>query len=586
MSCWSRDGLVRRRSRRGRRGQRQGDFPLVPVAVGLYSTAFNIFNTAIMFRSSRRSRFLARSATAAPTTRRTTARRDISSLAGARTSRRGSSPCRRKRRFSKASRLPGDRRSAPKTSMRSSPTTSRSTVSAGVPATPRDAAPNCPHQADMLASLVEEETGPQPRRTLFQIAVVPSARSWARPGASQRHPRRGGDGDAGHHAQRCRQGAESLAAAADVCSRYRRCATAASRPTCRGRSAVHPDPAGQCRAGVLSDRAYRCRAPLGVARGSRRRHPPRHRPGWLGLRRSGRIGYEAMALHPTRRSILAGATLAGLLPVAPGRRKRPRAGRRWWAPGRPSPISIVSRWAKGYHRWVAGGGTIPIAGGGLDDPPSGAMLDYEPIGSLGGIMRVRERAVDFGASEMPLKSEELRKLGLVQFPLLIGGIVAVVNIDGIGPGQLQLTGQALADIYLGGSRSGPIRRSRRSIRRSPLPDAKIVVVRRSDGSGTTFNFTDFLSKASPLWKQKVGSDLLVTWPEGTTAPRAMTASRGWCGRPGTRSATSSSRTPSRTGWPLPASAILPATSSPPRRKHSRLPPPAPTGRPRATSSCC
>ena len=149
-----------------------------------------------------------------------------------------------------------------------------------------------------------------------------------------------------------------------------------------------------------------------------------------------------MALHPTRRSILAGAILAGLLPVAPGLAQEATGRAPVVGAGSTFAYPVVSRWAKGYHRWVAGGGTIPIAGGGLDDPPSGAMLDYEPIGSLAGIMRVKERAVDFGASEMPLKSEELRKLGLVQFPLLIGGIVAVVNIDGVGPGQLQLTGQA------------------------------------------------------------------------------------------------------------------------------------------------
>ena len=124
-----------------------------------------------------------------------------------------------------------------------------------------------------------------------------------------------------------------------------------------------------------------------------------------------------MALHPTRRSILAGATLAGLLPVAPGLAQEATGRAPVVGAGSTFAYPVVSRWAKGYHRWVAGGGTIPIAGGGLDDPPSGAMLDYEPTGSLAGIMRVKERAVDFGASEMPLKSDELRKLGLVQFPL-------------------------------------------------------------------------------------------------------------------------------------------------------------------------
>jgi phosphate transport system substrate-binding protein len=226
-----------------------------------------------------------------------------------------------------------------------------------------------------------------------------------------------------------------------------------------------------------------------------------------------------MALHPTRRSILAGVTLAGLLPVAPGLAQEVTGRAPVVGAGSTFAYPVVARWAKGYHRWVAGGGIIPIAGGGLDDPPSGAMLDYEPTGSLAGVMRVRERAVDFGASEMPLKSEELRKLGLVQFPLLIGGIVAVVNVDGVGPGQLKLTGQALADIYLGRVQnwSDPSLKALNPL--IALPDAKIVVVRRSDGSGTTFNFTDFLSKASPLWKTKVGSDLLVSWPEGTVGAK-------------------------------------------------------------------
>ncbi len=226
-----------------------------------------------------------------------------------------------------------------------------------------------------------------------------------------------------------------------------------------------------------------------------------------------------MMLHPTRRSILAGAAAASLLPVAPAFAQEATGRAPVVGAGSTFAYPIVARWAKGYHRWVAGGGDIPIAGGGLDDPPSGPMLDYEPTGSLAGIMRVKERAVDFGASEMPLKSEELRKLDLVQFPLLIGGIVAVVNIDGIGPGQLRLTGQALADIYLGRVEKWSDPSLKALNPQIVLPDARIAVVRRSDGSGTTFNFTDFLSKSSPLWKEKVGSDLLVTWPAGTTGAK-------------------------------------------------------------------
>lgn len=227
-----------------------------------------------------------------------------------------------------------------------------------------------------------------------------------------------------------------------------------------------------------------------------------------------------MTVHPmTRRSILAVAALASLPPVAPALAQEVTGRAPVVGAGSTFAYPVVSRWAKGYHRWVAGGGNIPIAGGGLDDPPSGPMLDYEPTGSMGGIMRVKERAVDFGASEMPLKSEELRKLELVQFPIVMGGIVAVVNIDGVGPGQLRLTGQALADIYFGKIQNWSDPALKALNPQIALPDAKIAVVRRSDGSGTTFNFTDFLAKASPLWKEKVGADLLVTWPAGTTGAK-------------------------------------------------------------------
>ena len=178
---------------------------------------------------------------------------------------------------------------------------------------------------------------------------------------------------------------------------------------------------------------------------------------------------------------------------------------------------VISRWSKGYQRWVSGGGEFPAAGSGLDDSPTGPALDYEPTGSLAGTMRVKEAAVDFGASDVPLKSEELGKLGLSQFPIVIGGVVAVVNIGGVGPGEIRFTGELLADIYLGKilTWADPaIKAINPSLK---LPDAKIAVVRRADGSGTTFNFTNYLSKVSPQWREKVGSDLLVSWPTGVGA---------------------------------------------------------------------
>lgn len=178
---------------------------------------------------------------------------------------------------------------------------------------------------------------------------------------------------------------------------------------------------------------------------------------------------------------------------------------------------LVARWAKGYQRWVAGGGEFPAAGSGLDDPPAAPPLDYEPVGSLGGIMRATARSVDFGASDMPLKPEELQRLGLAQFPVVIGGIVAVTNIPGVGPGKLKLTGPLVADIFLGKVEiwSDPAIAALNPDLK--LPNAKIAVVHRSDGSGTTFNFSDYLSKVSPDWREKVGSDLLLKWPTGIGA---------------------------------------------------------------------
>ncbi len=143
------------------------------------------------------------------------------------------------------------------------------------------------------------------------------------------------------------------------------------------------------------------------------------------------------------------------------------------------------------------------------------MLDYEPIGSLAGTMRVKSRAVDFGASDVPLKPAELQSLGLIQFPIVIGGVVAAINLDGIAPGALKLTGPLLADMYLEKVQSWADPAIRALNPDLNLPGARIELARRSDGSGTTYNFTNYLSKVSPQWREKVGSDLLVKWPAGT-----------------------------------------------------------------------
>lgn len=178
---------------------------------------------------------------------------------------------------------------------------------------------------------------------------------------------------------------------------------------------------------------------------------------------------------------------------------------------------VISKWASAYQRWLANGGDFPAANAGLDNAMPGIAVDYEPVGSLAGTMRVKQAAVDFGASDVPLRADDLAKINLVQFPLVIGGVTAVVNIDGVAPGAIRFDGPALADIFLGkiDNWSDPAIKALNPDLK--LPDAKIAVIRRSDGSGTTFNFTDYLSRQSAAFKEKVGSDLMVPWPVGSGA---------------------------------------------------------------------
>ncbi|HVO87895.1 MAG TPA: phosphate ABC transporter substrate-binding protein PstS [Casimicrobiaceae bacterium] len=164
--------------------------------------------------------------------------------------------------------------------------------------------------------------------------------------------------------------------------------------------------------------------------------------------------------------------------------------------GATFPYPIYAKWAEAYKA------------------KNGVGMNYQSIGSGGGIAQIKAKTVDFGASDAPLKPEDLKASGLMQFPAIIGGIVPVVNIEGIGPGALKLTGPVLADIYLGKIKNWnekPIADLNPGVK---LPNELITVVRRSDGSGTTFNFTDYLSKVSQEWKSKVGSSTAVAWPEG------------------------------------------------------------------------
>jgi phosphate transport system substrate-binding protein len=224
-----------------------------------------------------------------------------------------------------------------------------------------------------------------------------------------------------------------------------------------------------------------------------------------------------MTQASTRRIFLGGsAALLSLLPTLL-RAQDVLGGTAVTGAGSTFAYPMLSKWAQGYQRWVAGGGHFPAGNSGLDDSPTGPVLDYEPSGSLAGIMRVKEGAVDFGASDAPLKTGELAKLKLGQFPIVIGGIAAVVNIDGVAPGQLKLSGPVLADIFLGKVDRWSHAEIRALNPDVKLPDAKINVVRRADGSGTTYNFTHYLAAVSPEWKDKVGSDLLVPWPVGAAA---------------------------------------------------------------------
>src|SRR5215475_3181565 len=145
---------------------------------------------------------------------------------------------------------------------------------------------------------------------------------------------------------------------------------------------------------------------------------------------------------------------------------------------------------------------------------TGNTVSYQPVGSSIGVGLIKKAAVDFGATDMPLHPEELEKLGMMQFPIVIGGVVPVVNIEGVKPGEIHFTGQVLADIYLGKLRSWrdpAIQAINPDLR---LPNVPITVVHRIDGSGTTFNWSNYLSKVSPQWKITVGEGTSVEWPLG------------------------------------------------------------------------
>lgn len=145
---------------------------------------------------------------------------------------------------------------------------------------------------------------------------------------------------------------------------------------------------------------------------------------------------------------------------------------------------------------------------------TGQTVNYQSIGSSGGITQIKARTVDFGATDMPLPPAELEKLGLGQFPLVIGGVVPVVNLEGVKPGALRFSGPLLADIYLGKVKVWNDPAIQQLNRDAKLPPTPIVVAHRLDGSGTTFNWVNYLGKVSPEWKEKIGEGATVDWPIG------------------------------------------------------------------------
>ena len=164
--------------------------------------------------------------------------------------------------------------------------------------------------------------------------------------------------------------------------------------------------------------------------------------------------------------------------------------------GATFPAPVYAKWADAYNK------------------ATGARINYQSVGSGAGIRQIKAKTVDFGASDMPLTDEDLAKDGLLQFPTVIGGVVPVVNIKGIAPGQIKLTGQVLGDIYLGKITKWNDAALTAINPGVPLPDADISVVRRADGSGTSFIFTNYLSKVNAEWKAKVGEGTAVNWPVG------------------------------------------------------------------------
>lgn len=164
--------------------------------------------------------------------------------------------------------------------------------------------------------------------------------------------------------------------------------------------------------------------------------------------------------------------------------------------GATFPAPLYSKWAADYNK------------------ATGVKVNYQSVGSGAGIKQIDSKTVDFGASDMPQTDDVLKAKGQIQFPTAIGGVVPVINVKGISPGQLKLNGQVLGDIYLGKITKWSDAALKALNPTLALPDADIAQVRRADGSGTTFIFTNYLSKVNAEWKSKVGEGTAVNWPAG------------------------------------------------------------------------
>jgi phosphate transport system substrate-binding protein len=194
--------------------------------------------------------------------------------------------------------------------------------------------------------------------------------------------------------------------------------------------------------------------------------------------------------------LLSSVTLAGVIFAGS---MLPAAGLDISGAGATFPYPIYAKWADTYKK------------------ETGIGLNYQSIGSGGGIKQIQNKTVTFGATDMPLKGAALDKDGLVQFPMVMGGVVAVVNLEGIKPGEITLDGPTVAEIFLGGIKTWNDPAIQKLNAGLKLPSQAIAVVHRSDGSGTTFVFTDYLGKVHADWKSKVGSNTSVEWPVGIGA---------------------------------------------------------------------